>query len=49
MNDANTVLEIIRMVGNFAVAPLCVILWNMQGRLSRIEGMIASRNPTQGK
>jgi hypothetical protein len=43
MNNANDVLDIIRTVADIMIIPLCGILWNVQGRLSRIEGMLTNR------
>jgi hypothetical protein len=37
-------IALIKLIGDFAIFPLCAILWNMQGRLSRIEGLLAPRN-----
>lgn len=40
--DSN-LLQLVEVVANIAILPLCAILWNMQGRLSKIEGSLASR------
>lgn len=39
-----SVLEVIRVIGDVAVIPLGGILWSMQGRLSRIEGLLSPRS-----
>jgi hypothetical protein len=42
MNGAD-ILEAIRTVADVFIGPLCWVMWNVQGRLSRIEGMLAQR------
>lgn len=40
MNDA---LELIRTIADILIVPLCGLIYNVQGRLSRIEGMLSAR------
>jgi len=38
--DINTALEVADMIFRFAVVPLVVVLWRINGRLSTIEGRV---------
>lgn len=40
MNNEKDILDLIRFVADFAIVPLCVILWDVQKRLSTMEGTL---------
>jgi hypothetical protein len=37
-------LDLLKTVADFALIPLLPVLWNIQGRLSKIEGHLAPRS-----
>jgi hypothetical protein len=40
MSGALGALDVVRTLADIAILPLLGVLWNIQGRLSRIEGML---------
>lgn len=39
----HSVIEVIRLIADVVIVPMFAVLWGIQGRISKIEGMLATR------